>query len=120
MSELDTYLLVILGSTICGFFIGMGNAMVIDGHTLERQKDRSPEARIPFPLAALVGSGYFVAWLWVSYQPMFKLIPVFILATMAGVFGGQLTRDGIGPLLPTGGVVLMPTMFHVARYFGLV
>ncbi|RDB44729.1 hypothetical protein DU490_00075 [Halomonas sp. DQ26W] len=119
MSELDFYLLVALACTICGFFIGMGQVMVQEGYDLERQKHRAPEARLAFVLASLLGMGYLVAWLWISYQPIFKLIPVFILATIAGVFGGTLTRDGVGPWLPIVGLVVMPSMFHAARFFEL-
>lgn len=119
MSELDIYLLVALGSTICSFYIGMGKVMVEEGYELERQKNRSPLERLAFVGSALLGMGYLIAWLVVSHQPMLKLIPVFILATMAGVFGGSLTRDGITPWVPAVGVVVMPLMFHVSRYLEL-
>ena len=123
MSELDTYLLVTLGSTICGFFIGMGTVLVLEeeGYEPEREKkNRGSLERLAFAGANLLGMGYLFAWLAVSSQPMFKLIPILILATMVGVFGGSLTRGGIASWVPAVGMVVMPTVFHVSRYFGLV
>lgn len=109
-----------LVSTICSFYIGMGNVMVNQGHELERQKNSSPLERLAFVGSSLSGMGYLIAWLVVSYQPIFKLIPVLILATIAGVFGGFLTREGITPWVPGVGVVVMPLMFHISRYLELV
>ncbi|MGP9555906.1 hypothetical protein [Halomonas sp. AOP43-F2-13] len=117
MSELNFYLLVTLASTVCGFFMGMGYVLVLNGHELEQQKKRSPEAKLAFLSVCLLGSGYLIAWLWASHQPMFKLIPILILAFMAGNFGGSLTKDGIGPRLPLMGLLIIPTMFHVSSYF---
>lgn len=119
VSELDFYLVVALGCSICGLFIGMGNTLTHQDHEMDHAKQRSDLARVVFALAPVVGMGYLLAWLWVSYQPMFKLIPVFILAVVAGMCGGFLTRNGISPWWPATGVVMMPTMFHVARYLGL-
>ncbi len=118
MSELDFYLLVALSCTVCGFFIGMGQTMMaIDQDHFDSPP--TPGVKAVFSLVSLVGIGYFIAWLWVSHQPMFKLIPIFLLATFAGVFGGGLTRARITPWFPAVGLVVMPAMFHAARYLGL-
>lgn len=120
MSELDIYLLVALSCTICGFFIGMGQMMVIAGHEIYGpDSPPTPGAQMVFSLVGLVGIGYFIAWLWISYQPMFKIIPVFLLAAFAAIFGGGLTKAKITPMVPVVGLVVMPAMFHAASYFGI-
>lgn len=118
MSELDSYLLVALSCTICGFFIGMGQTIMTieEGHF---DPPLTPEIRMVFSLVGLVGLGYFIAWLWVSHQPMFKLIPVFLLASLAGLVGRGLTKAKITTWFPAMGLVIMPVMFHVARYLKL-
>ncbi|MCG7592341.1 MULTISPECIES: hypothetical protein [unclassified Halomonas] len=118
MSELDSYLLVALSCTICGFFIGMGQTIMTieDGHF---DTPLTPEIKMVFSLAGLVGTGYFIAWLWVSHQPMFKLIPVLVLAYLAAILGGGLTKAKITTWFPAMGLVIVPIMFHVARYWEL-
>lgn len=119
MSELDSYLLVALACTICGFFISMGQTIMTieEGHF---DPPLTPEVRMVFSLAGLVGIGYFIAWVVISHQPMFKLIPVFLLAYLAGVVGGGLTKAKITTWFPAMGLVIMPLMFHVSRYLELV
>lgn len=115
MSELDSYLLVALSCVICGFFIGMGQTIM----TIKEDHFNSPlmpEERMVFSLAGLIGIGYFIAWLWVSHQPLFKLIPVFLLASLAGALGGGLAKAKITTWFPAMGLVIMPMMFHAARY----
>ena len=43
----------------------------------------------------MIGTGYFIAWLWISHQPIFKLIPVFLLSYSASFIGASLTRSRI-------------------------
>ncbi len=118
MSELDFYLLLTLGCSICGLFIGMGNALT-QGHGPDHEKQRSDSAKVVFALAPVVGIGYLLAWLLVSHQPLLKLIPVFVLTYLAWMLGDFMTRNGIGPWWPAGGMVVMPLIFHTTRYFSL-
>lgn len=122
MSELDIYLLVALFCAICGFFIGMGQEFMRTDHEPSDSSQPGPTsgARIAFPFTSLVGIGYLIAWVWVSHQPIIKLIPVFILAALASRFGAGLASDRAGVWLPVAGIIMMPTAFHTVRYLDLL
>lgn len=118
MSELDAYLLVTFFCSVCGFFIGLGQKLM----RLEKEEGEylDPGARVLFALASLVGMGYLTAWLWVSYQPVIKLIPVFIIAAIGGWIGSAVGSSKVSAWLAAVGIVLMPVTFHAARYFSFI
>ena len=118
MSELDTYLVVGFFCLICAFFISLGTGF------MRREKAKrgmtKPERGLAFSLCTCVNFCYYVAWLWLSYQPLLKLIPIFILSAVVARITDGLDYEEIGSWLPLVGIAISVSSFHALRYVGVI
>lgn len=71
-------------------------------------------------LAFFVALGYYIAWLDLTNQPIWKLAPIFILSFVSASAGSTTMTPSLNIAVPTAGIFAIPGFYHAVRYLGVI
>lgn len=125
MSELDLYLLATLFGCVSAFYMGLsGRLLELDRkpHIDENGNPTMPNDLVCLAtyLAFFVALGYYIAWLDITNQPIWKLVPIFVLSFISASAGSTTMTPSLNIAVPTAGIFAIPGLYHAFRYTGFI
>ena len=110
---------------VSAFYMGLSFRLL----ELDRQPniDENGNPTMPKTLVCLatylvffVALGYYFAWLDITNQPVWKLVPIFIISFNSASAGSTTMTPSLNIAVPLFGIVAIPVFFHAFRYLGVI